>query len=271
MRSHVALAAAWLAFATSASAQTDTADGAAALARGDYLQAAAILQPIAEDWRRTDPVARFFMATLYETGRGVPLDLVRACALYQGAAADLDAPLGAQAMRQLRALVLSHDADWNEDCQLLAQIGFDHGFEPVTFTLGAGHEVAWDLKGATITNGATVKRFPMRLASMGSVFLPLRQTDLPPGPPQASARHFVEIFLWRPSSDGRSWALQWHLFEVTRDSLIRVEVGAEPLDTVEAALPPGPRFFDPRAYVDLRVNVSGEAEWVRLRGRRIRR
>ena len=33
------------------SAQTATADGVAALARGDYERAAAILRPIAEDWR----------------------------------------------------------------------------------------------------------------------------------------------------------------------------------------------------------------------------
>ena len=54
------------------SAQTGTADGVAALARGDYQRAAEILKPIAEDWLSNDTAAQFFMAGLYQTGRGVP-------------------------------------------------------------------------------------------------------------------------------------------------------------------------------------------------------
>ena len=65
-----------------AAGPTGTAEGVAALARGDYQQAADILKPIAEGWRQPDPMAQFFMATLYQTGHGVPQDLLRACALY---------------------------------------------------------------------------------------------------------------------------------------------------------------------------------------------
>ena len=56
------------------SAQTATADGVAALARGDYQRAVEILKPIAEDWNTEDTAAQFFMAGLYESGDGMPVD-----------------------------------------------------------------------------------------------------------------------------------------------------------------------------------------------------
>ena len=79
------------------SAQTGTADGVVALARGDYQRAAEILKPIAEDLRTNDTAAQFFMAGLYETGRGVPADPLRACALYMRAASNHDNPFGQEA------------------------------------------------------------------------------------------------------------------------------------------------------------------------------
>ena len=80
------------------SAQTGTADGVAALARGDYQRAAEILKPIAEDLRTNDTAAQFFMAGLYETGRGVRADPLRACALYMRAASNHDNPFGQEAL-----------------------------------------------------------------------------------------------------------------------------------------------------------------------------
>lgn len=53
-----------IAAAGAASGQTGTADGVAALLRGDYQRAAEILKPIAEDWRSEDAPAQFFMAGL---------------------------------------------------------------------------------------------------------------------------------------------------------------------------------------------------------------
>ena len=64
------------------STQSRTADGVAALARGDYQQAVEILKPLAEDWRSQDAAAQFFMAGVYEAGHGVLVDPLRACALY---------------------------------------------------------------------------------------------------------------------------------------------------------------------------------------------
>ena len=48
----------------SSAGQTTTADGVAALARGDYQLAFEILKPIAEDLRSSDRTAQFFMAGL---------------------------------------------------------------------------------------------------------------------------------------------------------------------------------------------------------------
>lgn len=271
-RPGVLLAFSLLASTATASAQTGTADGVAALARGNIPQAIEILRPIAEGWRQPDPAAQFFMAMLYETGRGVPLDLLRACALYQRAAMAGDNPFSAEAEKLLRALVvphIPHDNEWVADCQVLANVGFDHRFEPVTFTIAAGHAIAWDLRGATITYQGKPTRSPVLLASRGSVFFPIRQTDLPASAPGSGARHFNEIFVWRPSGDGRSWSLEWHLFEVVRDQLIPVDTSADPsIVRIDADSPPTERTFDVRAYVDVRTNSNGEAEWAVLKGPR---
>ena len=245
-----------------------TAAGVAAMARGDYQQAADILKPIAEGWRTPDPMAQFFMATLYETGQGVPQDLLRACALYQRAIGPFDQPFGAQAGKRFKSLMRAHDAEWIQDCQLLADVGFDHRFEPVTLTLTPRQSIAWDLKGATVTYEGKSRRFPMRLASRGSMFLPIRQTELTGGPPGSSARHFNEIFVWRPAADWRSWSLEWLLFEIVRDELIPVPAGSQPVVTIQAAEPPASRSFDVRAYTDLRLTANGDAEWALLQGPR---
>ena len=50
--------------------------------RGDYQRAAEILKPLAERSREPNGIAAFFMATMYDTGLGVGVDSMRACALY---------------------------------------------------------------------------------------------------------------------------------------------------------------------------------------------
>jgi hypothetical protein len=62
-----------------ASAQTSTADGLAAMLAGDYANAARIFGPLAEDASPPDPLAAFFLATLYHGGFGGHRDNVRAC------------------------------------------------------------------------------------------------------------------------------------------------------------------------------------------------
>ena len=161
---------------------------------------------------------------------------------------------------------MPNDLGWIEDCQLLANIGFDHQFEPVSFTLAPRHSIAWDLKGATVTYEGKSTRLPMRLASRGSIFLPIRQTELAAGASAGTTRHFSEVFVWQPSGDWRSWSLEWHLFEVVRDQLIRVDLSSDPIVTIQAAEPPGPRSFEVRAHVDVRLTANGEAEWALLQG-----
>ena len=99
-----------------------------------------ILQPIAESWPPRDQVAKFFMAMLYENGHGVPADSVRACALYvQASTHDPTSVFSGQTDALLRALQRSLRTEAFLDCLLLANVGFDHGFQPVTLTLEHGH------------------------------------------------------------------------------------------------------------------------------------
>src|SRR5262245_43065278 len=154
--------------------QTSTADGVVALARGDYQRAAEILKPIAENLRKEDVAAEFFMAGLYEAGRGVPQDSLRACALYTRAADDSDTVFGRQASSLLDDF-LGRGREFNDECQLLAGIGWDHGFEPATFALGPGHFVDWTLTAATVTHGGRTKRTAIDFdPTVGMQFLPLR-------------------------------------------------------------------------------------------------
>lgn len=139
-----------------ASAQSGTADGLAALARGDYQRAVEILKPIAEDWRSQDAVAQFFMRSMYESGHGVTADPLRACALYARAASKNEELFGHQA-NTLFVASMARGQEFNEECQLLTTAGFDTGFEPVTFDLGPGHVVEWTLRGATVTYGGRTK------------------------------------------------------------------------------------------------------------------
>lgn len=71
--------------ATAAAAQS-TEDGIRALLRGEDGTAVRILGPLAEDAAHPDPVAQFFLAIAYDTGRGVAPDNAHACGLFLRAA-----------------------------------------------------------------------------------------------------------------------------------------------------------------------------------------
>jgi len=245
------------------SAQTGTADGVAALARGDHQRAVEILRPLAEDWRSRDIVAQFFLAGLYDTGRGVPVDPLRACALYQRAASNFDSPFGRQAMA-LFALSMARGIEFNQECQRLANVGFDNGFEPVTFDLGPGHSVHWTLAGATVTYDGRTRREELPLAMPGARVLPLRHTELTRDTVRSGSRHFIEMFIWQPTRPDR-WDLQWHVFEVVGSQIIRIDT-PQPLVSIEGVAPPSAETFDARSYATLRVNDEGTAEWAVLEG-----
>jgi hypothetical protein len=258
-----AIAAAIVAASFSGAAQSPTtADGVAALARGDYQRAIEILRPIAERDPAGDPAAQFFLGTMYESGLGVPRDPLRACALYHRAGQGGE-PFGGAAMRLHRAGFLRQGAEFSAECQLLGNVGFDHRFEPVTFDLGPGHSIAWSLSGATITYQGRTVVHPQRLAGRGSAYLPMRYTPLQIGGRSPHTRHFVEAFVWYPAG-ANVWALQWHLFEVVGTDLLRI-ADVERLATSPARPDASPRE-DVRRRIEVRTNASGGAEWAILEG-----
>jgi hypothetical protein len=244
--------------ASSARAQPGTAEGVDAFVRGDYQRAAGVLKPIAEQSPDPDHVAEFFMAALYDSGRGVTADAMRACALYMRASLDRG-PFGVQAMALVtsRRGLLGREAF--EECSWRATVGFDHRFEPVTFALGPGHWIAWDLKGATISYDGKEKRVPLPLAKNRAVILPLRYTELAVGPTRSTRRHFIEILTWLPGRKRQQWMLMWALMEVVRNDLIGV--GSEQLATISAQGPPASGSVDVRELLRLGVNDDGDAEW----------
>lgn len=254
-----------LALASPASAQNTTADGVAVLAAGDYDRAVEILKPIAERPQEPDEVAAFFMAMLYDSGHGVPLDRFRACALYlrtwstrKDAAVD---PFGRLAHELFRPPVLfPNDNESIETCEHLAATGFDERLQPVTFQLEPGQWVDWDVNGATVTYEGKSTRFTNVFPAVwGAVFLPLQHTELDTGLTRFDRRHFVEAALWQPRrAPDSGWRLEWHLFEVAGGRLIRVIV--KDVATVDAPEPP--TDLDLRSIVHLDVDDdSGDAEW----------
>jgi len=267
MRAALAIAAVVLVTAESVAAQSSTAEGVDAFVRGDYQRAAAILKPIAEQSPQRDVVAAFFMAAMYDSGLGIGADPIRACALYLRAGAPTGAersPFGAvaSALMYPRRGTLSRET--LEECTWHASNGFDHGFEPVTFTLGPAHWIAWDIKGATITYDGKEKRIEVPFVRDRFIVLPLRYTPVAVGPTRSTYRHFIEMLTWQPTMNPQEWTLMWSLMEVVHADLLRIAM--TPLATVSASAAPADRTFDVRTLVRLAVNDEGNAEWALLAG-----
>ena len=249
-------------------AQTNTADGVAAFVREDYARAVEILKPLAERWPEAgDPVAQFFMAMMYESGRGVPADAVRACTLYGlGGMSGMSTggPFRHQSLTLFSRVRQSLETEQFEECVFLQGIGFDHGFQPATFTLESGDSIAIDLRSATITHQGKDRRVDAVGFTMpGAIFLPIEHTRLLAGPARSTAHHYIEVFRWIPIQR-HTWGLSWVLSEVIRDNLIRVTSGE--LTRVSAPRPPTDSSFDVREFVRLGVNDSGVPEWTILSG-----
>jgi hypothetical protein len=249
-----------------------TRAGVAAFVAGDYQTAAAILKPIAERHRRlgVDAVAAFFTAAMYQGGIGLPHDPLRACALYHRVGLiysdtgtwfeRLNATLGRDVYNEVGV----HQGDL---CVLLATIGFEHRFEPATFSLGPGHSVAFTLSGdgfeAAITYEGRERREPVGADKVdGQVFLPLRYTELPARPPALGSRHFVETLVWVPATE-TSWRLEWTLVEIVSDTVEAV-ARESLLDSTDRDAPGQP--LDLRSVVVVRNDDAGRAEWALLTG-----
>jgi hypothetical protein len=83
-------------------AAQSVSDGVLAIVRGDYALAVRILSPYAEGREPADPLAAFFLGSLYYSGRGVQMDPVVACGLFQKARQVGDSPVAAPADALLR-------------------------------------------------------------------------------------------------------------------------------------------------------------------------
>jgi len=269
MRRALAIAAVVLVTAESVAAQSSTAEGVDAFVRGDYQRAAAILKPIAEQAPRRDPVAAFFMAAMYDSGLGIAADPMRACALYLRASAPAiggaeRSPFATMAMSLWRYRMATLSQEAVQECTWHEQNGFDHGFEPVTFAIGPGHWIAWDIKGATITYDGKEKRIEVPFVRDRFIVLPFRYTPVAVGPTRSTYRHFIEILTWQPTLKPLEWTLMWSLMEVVRTDLLRIAM--TPLATVSAPAAPADRGVDVRTLVRLAANDEGNVEWSPLVG-----
>jgi hypothetical protein len=240
--------------ATSVAAQSTTEDGIRAVLRGDYQVAARILRPLADDSVKPDPVAQFFLATLYEKGQGVRLNITRACGLFLQSASsrhafsEQAAALANEIREQLGVGVWACDgaATWQ-------------GGPPQSFVIGADHRVMFADTSVTViqgdleTNGLVVK-------PAGARYLPIRYTPLTVMKPSAMRRHFFESFYWTPDvvANPSSWTLHWELSEAMGDNFAVVAT-EQNIDSVSSEKPPESREATDR--VRLGVNAAGEAEF----------
>lgn len=242
--------------------ESRTAEGVDAFARGDYQQAAEILKPIAESWASRDHVAEFFMGMLYESGRGVAADQRRACALYIRSSLDGSGPFGPQAQALVFAQQRTLSREDFDECVFLSSVGFEHGFQPVTFNLEQRQWISVDFRGFTIAYEGKERRVDEMFAPSGAKFLPIEHTELTAGRLQTTRRHFIEFFAWMPDQTGQKWTLFWRVFEVIRDGIVPVVF--EELAAISADRPPSPPAFDVHDLARLRVNDRGDPEWAVL-------
>jgi hypothetical protein len=79
--------------------------------------------------------------------------------------------------------------------------------------------------------------------------------------PIAIRRHFIHLFVWHRNapSDLSTWSLGWLLEEIVGGE-ISMAAGDGRLVSITALQPPS--AIDPLRLVDVRVNATGEAEWV---------
>lgn len=243
-----------------AGAQTTTADGVQALIRGDYAAAVRILRPLAEDTPQPDPLAAFFLATLYHSGRGVVFNDIRACGLYLTAATPAN-PLLSQALALAQAIHMDQPAI-RDLCSAASTSWRDP--PAASFTLGPNHSVRIDHEGFVVTYKGTQKQAVMTMGGPGWVYLPTRHTPLEVSHPVAVRRHFIEFFTWMPPFLDQPWSLVWSVYEVVGGEALPVHgqgnLVTTVLATIAAAQPPA--SFAVEDVARIRVNADGEAEWV---------
>jgi len=236
------------------------ADGVQAMVRGDYQTALRILKPLGEDSATPDPIAQFFLATLYESGHGVPPDRMRACSLYLSAGAP-ENPLASQSLLLAQTIREQMGPVGGKFCAP----GVWRALPTTTFRLGPDHWVRFDEAGTTVGYQGAEQRLPGRNGGNGWIYPPMRYTPLDVRAPVAGRRHFFEMFIWMPdeSSGQKTWTLGWLLIEVSGADATSV-AGSPSVLTIAAVQPPTP--FDPSTVSRLQVDANGEAEWAIISG-----
>ena len=242
-------------------AQATAADGVQAIVRGDYEAAARILKPLAERQAQPDPIAQFFLAAMYDSGRGVPRDRFHACSLY-ASAASAGSPFGraaaaiAEIIREpltsaalaAQMCVPTNAAPWGEPLQ-------------ASFTLGPNHWIRLDAGGMTVGFEGAERRRPASLGGAGLVWLPFQYTPVDVANPSPMRRHFIQSFVWHGTEPGdrSSWSLGWFIDEIVGADIFSV-TGGPRLATVVAPQPPA--SIDTSRLVELRATADGDVEWI---------
>jgi hypothetical protein len=255
MQSCTRLVCVFTLLATSAAAQTTTEDGIRAMLRGEYQAAIRILQPLADDAVRPDPVAQFFLAFLFDAGHGGGANQPRGCGLFVQSAAqahpfsEQSAAIAAVMREQLGGLA-----------SLLCVPGEKwHNAPAQSFVLGLDHRVVIADTSIRVVSGDQEQRVTFQVPAT-FVYLPFQYTTLDVTRPVAARRHFFQWFGWAPdrSPNPASWTLRWTLSEVVGDRWITI-TGEKSLVVVSGRTPPA--SYPLGDVVRLRVNASGEAEF----------
>ena len=239
--------------ASAASGQSNTEAGIRAVLRGDRQTAVRILRPLAEDDAHPDPVAQFFLALAYDSN-GRAGDNERACGLFLRAAsqggpfAEVSAAL-ALFIRQRELgdapMMCVADERWQ-------------GGPPQVFVLGPDHRIVFTDTSFTVTYGDEDQRSFVMMPlgdALKIVYTPVDVTR-----PTSARRHFFQWVGWFPDSTSAvsSWVLNWTLIEVVGDRWIQVAF-EKSLQVAQG--PARPDSANVSAFVHLRVNASGEAEY----------
>jgi hypothetical protein len=221
--------------------------------RGDYQTAARILQPLADDTTRQDPVAQFFLAILNDTGHAGGNN-ARACGLFHRAAARTN-PFSERSSQLAASL-----RDDLGDAASLFCVADERwqGGPPRSFVLEPGHQILFADSGIRVTYGDSEQILLFR-PSPGAVLLPIHYTPLSVTRPAATRLHLFQWFEWTPDTtvNPSSWTLGWMLSEVIGDRWIPI-VSDGSLVTVKGPTPPA--SYGTARLALVRLNALGEAE-----------
>ncbi len=228
--------------------------------RGDYQTAVRILQPLADDAARPDPVAQFFLALVYQQPSRRTLRSAQGMRLFLRSAsrahpfAEQSAALAADVQVQLQggASLCVAEERWGSG-------------PPQAFELSPGHRIVFADTSITLAYGDQEQRGLIRIPR-GAVLLPIQYTPLTVTRPVATRRHFFQWFQWMPDKmfDPSSWTLDWALIEVVEGTWFWFK------NENSIAMVNGPHATRVvpllRKLTRVAVNASGEAELTILAG-----